>query len=471
MSKPNLAPLPEELLHSIVESLAFQSVPPDSEFPEFELRHVSSELLSISLTTKQLRRICLPLLFGYTILRDPELINIDRSMWKLTKMLSLYGFSSSKDQSLLSELLPRLSALVWIDLRGIRSPSAEFLNALQKQKPMVKLLARHISVLPKTFHLKASQIVLLELDCCEGNNSWRENWLAQGMSAIQVRTLLSHCLEANFGHREVFHALQRIVLEMRSVPFTLSPWLSQVAVDYPLLFQVKLVCPQLLSGPSGYIPYDYSSVLSYFVNNLPRERIDGFHIDSIIVSRMREGSTHVHTLSHLLHPLQTWHVTEVRIRLKPSATSALSLSLIKMLLLINKSCPDLDTLAINLQPDELYEYDPNELVSVLGSFHSLQTIHLAHLAIIGEEVELPYPRTAGYGKTTLDMLGAKANSKFHLFLSNLSSSIPSLRVLYLKERECRVDGGMYVRWELSGWIDICEGGWNLTDRFEVRAFH
>ncbi len=57
--------LPEELVHAIVESLAYNPTPTELYLPEPRYKHTSSELCSLSLVNRRFRRICLPFLFSF----------------------------------------------------------------------------------------------------------------------------------------------------------------------------------------------------------------------------------------------------------------------------------------------------------------------------------------------------------------------------------------------------------------------
>lgn len=57
--------LPEELLYEIVLYLCFNPEFIERQLPSFRHKYARSEILSLSMASRQLRRICLPFLFAY----------------------------------------------------------------------------------------------------------------------------------------------------------------------------------------------------------------------------------------------------------------------------------------------------------------------------------------------------------------------------------------------------------------------
>ncbi|KAF5390455.1 hypothetical protein D9757_005312 [Collybiopsis confluens] len=137
--------LPEELLHFIVKSLAYRPSPPESEFPEFQLKYPSLELKSLSLVNKKLRRICIPLLFAYLYINDSEeklrvLADSSGPHLEFLRMLELgAAVYEAQDISALNDLLPQTKRLSVVKF-GSWTALAECLSTIHKSNPSITIL-------------------------------------------------------------------------------------------------------------------------------------------------------------------------------------------------------------------------------------------------------------------------------------------------------------------------------------------
>ena len=64
--------LPEELLHYIVEYLAYKEHPPDCALPDHHFKRSTPELRSLLVVNRRLQRICMPFLYAYLYIHNAD---------------------------------------------------------------------------------------------------------------------------------------------------------------------------------------------------------------------------------------------------------------------------------------------------------------------------------------------------------------------------------------------------------------
>ncbi|KAJ3845425.1 hypothetical protein F5878DRAFT_207207 [Lentinula raphanica] len=117
--------LPNELLHSIVEYIAYAPLLPKSPFQPnlyhtFPFKYASRELLALSVANWHLRRVCLPFLFAYIKIRDEEdatkLQKYLGLLSEFTTFLFIGDALTMKGDEAISENLPQLKQLSHVEL-------------------------------------------------------------------------------------------------------------------------------------------------------------------------------------------------------------------------------------------------------------------------------------------------------------------------------------------------------------------
>ncbi|KAE9403085.1 hypothetical protein BT96DRAFT_990547 [Gymnopus androsaceus JB14] len=86
------ADLPEELLQAVLENLAYNPEFIERENPRFRWKYARSELFSLSVVSRQFRRLCLPFLFAYVEIKGKDLRNFSE---QCATFASLSGLSLS----------------------------------------------------------------------------------------------------------------------------------------------------------------------------------------------------------------------------------------------------------------------------------------------------------------------------------------------------------------------------------------
>ncbi|KAJ3816176.1 hypothetical protein F5880DRAFT_1619669 [Lentinula raphanica] len=136
--------LPNELLHSIIEYIAYKPKLPNSDTSSL-VKRASPELLALSIANWQLRQACLPFLFANLMIRHAEdarkLVDNLPLFSRLTKFLAIgnnIALTEMGDQ-LLSRLLPQLEKLCHVELQDCYDRIA-LLRAILAQPTVTSVL-------------------------------------------------------------------------------------------------------------------------------------------------------------------------------------------------------------------------------------------------------------------------------------------------------------------------------------------
>ncbi|KAJ3752486.1 hypothetical protein EV360DRAFT_88705 [Lentinula raphanica] len=121
--------LPNELLSSVLEHIAYTSILPDSPFKsegsfKSSFKCASRELLALSVADWRLRRVCLPFLFANIKLRNVEVVEKMKDQLaffsKFTKFLVIGTCDAltTNEEDIISQILPQLKQLSYVELWG-----------------------------------------------------------------------------------------------------------------------------------------------------------------------------------------------------------------------------------------------------------------------------------------------------------------------------------------------------------------
>ncbi|KAJ7599933.1 hypothetical protein C8J56DRAFT_909159 [Mycena floridula] len=125
-----LVELPEELLLSIFRLLIDANEHKYRKYPDCLYNYASQDIHSLSLVNHQLRRICLPLLLSYVKCRSITALNKLKSDCLANSAIAcairtldiqVVGAAYVRACQILTDLIPYLQALVWLDLRSASS--------------------------------------------------------------------------------------------------------------------------------------------------------------------------------------------------------------------------------------------------------------------------------------------------------------------------------------------------------------
>ncbi|KAF5390391.1 hypothetical protein D9757_005228 [Collybiopsis confluens] len=445
MSKLTL--LPEELLCKIIESFAYlpQSLLDDTP-PDFEFKCVSSELRSLSMVDKRIRRVCLPFLFAYVRVRDAEqLEGRDYSNPCILDLIKhvhlLYAWSgNSQDLSLLRDTLPQLKHLscidlthnpLWINLTN-GGESALIGTVLDHSSSMV--LIKSFWLLPRDtpIAIDLSKIVVLR-------GEYSSNPIRPSASSCAY---VSELDVLGDDQTDFWLYVYRGLRLLRLYDHTSSmAWFPAFTSDHPFLSHVVFNYDIEHNFRHHSLPF-----LDSFVDMSRQIGPENFTLQYLILTRTRSHPLSASSLDTM--PFRNWHVSKLGIFICSSSVEVLSL--------ISTSFPHLDELSICFEPTHPAEidlgYDLDDLIRLLARFRSLRTIYSRNLFSL---VRSPFGELVNPVDLDTQTLGAQAERRVHQYASRIALAVPSLLEFSIEETSFPVHGS--VTWPLDGWLSVASG--------------
>ncbi|KAJ3745662.1 hypothetical protein DFH05DRAFT_1610801 [Lentinula detonsa] len=444
--------LPNELLHSIIEYLAYIPNLPDSP-SKSQFKCASPELLALSVTNWRLRRICLHFLFANIKIRhikdarrleDSSLVLFEKFTKYVTfdllllplltvlRLLAISHFFSRSEEGdrILCPILPCMKRLEWVELRFC-SARGDFLKAILELPSVSTVLVEQLP--DASLHDNLSKVL------CEGISTTTtlspdlERCLGQGMRLGRLEVLEPELLDDNFGQRH-FAGLEEFRLSMRHYPVSFS-WLSALSSTHSSLREVWLI-----DDNRHYFRRHTPIFISSFVEESQRQDLSKNYIIKRVGLRRGTGQCS-----------QDWCVMSLTI-----FTTFASTSLLEILTLVSTSFPNLETLTLDLDSHKA-TYDVDDLAAVLGRCSSLRVLYLHNVfkrLRFGSRC-LP---TVCHFTSTLDILAARAASGLSMFTSRVVKKVLSLDTLYIYDMGYEYEKfGSGQRWYLVGWLHVLNG--------------
>ncbi|KAE9387617.1 hypothetical protein BT96DRAFT_1025806 [Gymnopus androsaceus JB14] len=421
--------LPEELVHDIFSYLAYHSKPRmQCELPELQFECNTTDILSLSLVNRRLRRIGLPFLFAS--LRIKGLTDVKKLkdqgplFFKYTKMLILRMLSllDEEGMEILLQSIPHLKRLTCVDARC--TMSIALLNALHEH-PNVSTI--HVQKLPKgSVQFDLSKVVLKQSELADP----RRCWLApSGMKVSQLIIRQPELLTDEFG-LQTFNGLCELDLSMRRFPVIVS-WLPEFTAAHPNLKKIRFIY-----GRKDFFTYHTLPFISSFVEEAgSRKLADAYYITRFFITRPDICSTSA----------QEWRVTGLTIIIRSS--------LIEILSLIYSSFPSIQTLTFEFEGRPargLYHID--DIIAILCLFSSLEILGL-HCLFKPLHFGCRKPWRAPQLETPSAADIAEAGILW--YTSRIAQRIPSLQAFEIHEEayydEANCCSG---RWFVKGWLNV-----------------
>ncbi|KAE9389088.1 hypothetical protein BT96DRAFT_1025178 [Gymnopus androsaceus JB14] len=389
--------LPEEILHSVVESLAYNAEFVERNLFRFHWKNATNELFSFSVACHQFRRISLPFLFSYIE------INGD-------KHLEMF-----KDQCILNA-----SFAESIKSLSVSFPSS-WENTSHTTTNMMKHLLRylkHLSQLDVNFRIDMSLLVDLNRHSLETvvekillatatiddgvNGRHLKGHLACGM---QLRSfVIRQDLMDNSSGMQKFNGLNEIEVQLLSnMSFS---WLPEFTRAHPLLKKISFKDSfDFLKSKHHTIPF----------------------IQPLCEALHKEG---VYTAVRILDMTRNWEVTglylwDVGDRL--------------VLPIVHSLFPRISTLTLERGCGRI-----GELITFLSPFSSLQVLTLRFCF---QYLELGFSWLGNHPRLPADPFDTEAGMIQHI--SRIAREIPSIEAFYIEEQDSHRDSF----WAFRGWID------------------
>ncbi|KAJ3745668.1 hypothetical protein DFH05DRAFT_1041500 [Lentinula detonsa] len=422
--------LPSELIHHIIEYLAYTPRPPHS-YSRSQFKCASPELLALSVANWRLRRISLPFLFANIRIRHTKDAEEFQDLLavlfqKFTKILAIsYFYSRTKEgNQIVCQLLPHLKQLSCVELRCCNARSDLFKAILARPTVLSVLVEEQPDA---SLYDDLSKVVLVETSISASSSPNLDKCLNLGMRLGCLELVNLDLLDDNFGQRR-FAGLEELILRMLASHLSFS-WLSALSSGNPALKEVWLIDDELC-----YFPNHTPTFISSFVEESQHQDLS----KNLTVQRVGLRRSTV----------QDWHVIGLTI----CTTS----SLVEILTLIASSFPQLETLTLDLYI-HADTYDADDLADVLARFSSLQVLHLHHIfkRIRFESRRCVTPLRDANRTSTLDTLAARAESGLLWFTSRVAKRVLSLDTVFINDMGPKYKRhGRGSRWYLEGWLQV-----------------
>lgn len=363
--------LPEELLDIVVSYLAYRLEPQLSQPPELRPERVTSDILSLSLVNRQLRRICLPFLFLHIKNFEDakqlgeqcslKLLLVESAKYVLlcclcsmvlianprTLILDSFQSRSEEGHKILCQSLPHIKHLSYVDITGSEITAA-LLSALCEHPSVSTILVRSTHDLPKgSTALDLSKVVIKGSGLINPGDTFLVPWLERGAKVSQLLIRKPELLTDDFGLRS-FSGLSELDLLLGDIPVMVS-WLPQFSSAHPYLKKIRFI-----DDYKHYFGHNTLPFISSFIEEVCNKQLcDAYSITRLAISRTTLSSTSVVSS-------QEWRVTGVTIVIKSS--------LIEILSLLHSSFPEIQTLEFRFEGNSTYHI---VRISGLGFFYLL----------------------------------------------------------------------------------------------------
>ncbi|KAJ3711155.1 hypothetical protein C8R42DRAFT_362196 [Lentinula raphanica] len=437
-----LSSLPNELLSSIVDYIAYTPNPPDSQPEESLFQWASPELISLSLSNRSLRQFCLPYLFANIKTRysmDAGLVEKDVTLFsKYTKVFVIDVFSERGDQ-LISQLLPGFKQLFSVELRSCWHRTNLFKTILAL--PTVTSIL--VDVLPdeSMCNHDLSKVVLGHITLGQALSPHLERYLDRGMKLACLELFVFgslHSLNSQSGYK-ISSGVKKIQVHMERSDSVSYSFLSVLSRATHSVLRELWLLDDLETYFARYTP----PFLTSFIEESRRQHLSQFFIIKRI--GLRRAETHDQSS-------QEWCVMGLNLITTSGSSSTF---LIEILTLVASSFPKLEALDFDLKNHEC-KYHVNDLARVLGRFSSLKTLSLSGLYKLldfGNTNPLPPIRQVD-STNAVDMELASAETGVLWYTSRIAKEVTCLDAIHIQDLGDEILMGVLTthKWRISGWL-------------------
>ncbi|KAJ3709648.1 hypothetical protein C8R42DRAFT_412581 [Lentinula raphanica] len=441
--------LPDELLHSVIDCIAYIYVPPVPHFKP-QSRQRTFELFALSVANWRLRQICLPFLFARIKIRNKnaskELEKHLTVFSKFTKFLVIeidLTASQRKDQIIIG-MLHQFKKLLCVELKYCWN-----------QTLMLKSLLAHPSVPTVVVHRLPDELlhnddlskVTLKLGILSRIGEFSlesEKCLDRGMKLACLELYRPDLyLHPEFRLRPL-HGLKELRIHVGTVPIS-SSWLSILLSTHPTLYELWL-----LDSYETAVLHE-TTFISTFDAESQRQGFKGDFVFTRIGLRRAVGRSS-----------QEWSVMGLYL----CAHSAIGTSLVQVLTLVASSFPKVENLALDLNRHGGM-YDIDDLASLFACFSVLRIVqlHKVFRQLIfeagTEKCKPPLVQLELQSTDVVDEAAAYAESGLSQFVSLIAKQVRTLEFLLIKDKDCQYGAsppGWYVN---DGWLQIVNRTWDV----------
>ncbi|KAJ3836711.1 hypothetical protein F5878DRAFT_662745 [Lentinula raphanica] len=434
----HLRSLPSELLHHIIEYIAYRPIFPEAQSRSL-LKIPSPELRALSAANWQLHELCLPFLFAHIQVRhDEDVKKLEQHIALLSRFTRIFvvsalaiGFSETGYQ-IISRILPQLEQLLYVELQKWHHGTG-LLRTILAHPTVTSVLVYRLPD-ESICNDDLSKVMLIHETSNWAFSPDADKYLNQGMKLLS----LDFSTTEKLGSKR-FSGLQEIRLRMGYDPVSLS-LLSVLSSTHSTLNELWLNDIRTLNVLSAH---DTPPFISSFVEESQRQGLDKF----LFIERVG--------LRRSIGPSQEWYVMGLSLRTTPASNS-----LIEILMLVASSFPNLEDFNLNLYTHDA-KYDIDDFVSVLAHFASLRVVHLHRIFdrlsfASGSANWMPPVGRVDSHTEAFNELAARAKRGLMLLVARLAKQIRTLDFIYIDDRGS--ESGEYSirgrKWFISGCLAV-----------------
>ncbi|KAJ3967082.1 hypothetical protein EV361DRAFT_1036526 [Lentinula raphanica] len=458
--RPQLLSLPNELLHFIIEYIAYNPILPLSPASYTQrksrtlFKSASPDLLALSVVGRQPRRLCLPFLFANAeIQHQQHLEKLKEHLAVLSRYIKILLISSFDPLHGIQDVIFQLKRLRYVDLRcHIKTRTLELLKTILAN-PTVTVLVHDLPD-ASMCEVDLSRVILNDRTEWEISESpTLQKYLDQGMRLMCLELLNPDSLDDQQLSSKSFPGLTEIQIHTDTIKPISFSWLSELSSTHSTLNELWL-----LDGCGNYFPRHIPPFVSPFIDQ-GKDLKNLYAIQNVGYRRAIGQSS------------QEWYVMGLALR-----TIWAGLYPIKALELVASSFPKLEKLALNFSCDAREAmYDINDLIHALAQLSSLRVVHLDCIykrLIFGSEDEkhISLAREVQGDSVTFDLLVDRVERALLLFASRLAEHVRSLDFVYIHDMGFDYDksGTLRYNWYLSGWLRVLTSNRDVGGKLKRR---
>ncbi|KAJ3715901.1 hypothetical protein DFJ43DRAFT_1101661 [Lentinula guzmanii] len=440
---------PEELLHAVVGYIAYNTCFIETQIPELRWKYARSQLLSLSLTARQFRRLSFPFLFAHIEIRRVEDIKnlVDQCALNITLAASIRTLDISvglreEDVNTLHVLLSQLIRLSQLNWNSIPI-DLPLLNAINRH-PLTAVLMTSMNCLPSSANPSdLTKIVLKYAPIVAGSNDYRNAQFDQqlyahlnrGMCLLRLSVGQASYLGVEFGARRL-NGLREIDLTLDDRAISELSWLRGITDAHPHLWKIRFL------DLHGYyfINGRTISFVQSFLEDIRREGLEeSMSLKGFAVTRTTPGSA----LSS--RPINDWQVTGLNLKMRT----------LRVLKLAHERFPQTTILTLSIGRVHV-----DDFMEVLCRFSSLQVVNLSHASHclhFGKKKPWTSCHKAKSRRHPVKRVGpVETESAMIWYTSRIARRIPTIDAFYIEEYGYDEPIGSGDRWEVLGWINAHE---------------
>ncbi|KAJ3968085.1 hypothetical protein EV361DRAFT_1035914 [Lentinula raphanica] len=428
--------LPEEILHAIVQSLAYNPNIIEREFLDPPRKYCAPALLPLSVTSHQFRRICLPFLFAYVKLkRDGDLRKLQShsldnvAFFACIKALDINAFAIGADYQLLPRLLPHLHNLSCLFI--LETPiNTTLLHAIQCHPSATVVISSFNDLPPELDHSDLGKVIVKRLTIYRDDRHRNEyDYLLDcGMKVKWAVVNHPRFLNESFGNSR-FSGLIELELKMGWSAVDLS-WFDNFSCAHPHLRKISFTNFER----TVFQKQNTFMFIVPFLKALAQEDLTAAtYIKGFAVTR--DTST-TNVSCH-------WRVTSLFLTVLGSFKRVLSLA--------SSSFPETSVLTIDRAPCTVDE--------LITSFHRFPCLKIVSLLRTFERIDFgsdkPWQDPSIVEVYDGPKIGPVATEfAMNWCTSRIAKAVPSIEAFYIREDGCDGPNHTGTRWHINGWIFV-----------------